>query len=161
MKVENGELVSIVDETTENGDNSMSEYTDVASPIPSMPSTPLTSTAKKPGRHGRGKVVTGYIIYSSEQRKAMCEENPGSTFGEISRKLGDEWKTMDPKDRAVWEGKAAKLNEAARIKWELDNSKKMNDSVDGSPTTGGTYQPGQPIPNQVRVLFVRWYYGCN
>lgn len=51
-------------------------------------SSPSFSHRKK--KEGGKKVVTGYILYSSEVRKSVCEQNPTCTFGEISRIIGNQ-----------------------------------------------------------------------
>lgn len=43
-------------------------------------STPASGKKKKEQKQ---KIVTGYILYSSEVRKAIVANNPESTFGEI------------------------------------------------------------------------------
>lgn len=42
--------------------------------------TPASSKKKKEQKQ---KIVTGYILYSSEVRKAIVANNPESTFGKI------------------------------------------------------------------------------
>lgn len=49
------------------------------------------------------------------------EENPRLGFGEVSRMLGEEWKTMDPVKRRNWKDKALKMNEEARQQYKQDN----------------------------------------
>ncbi len=38
---------------------------------------------------GKAKSVTPYIIFASEIRKSIVEQNKARTFGEISRIVGD------------------------------------------------------------------------
>lgn len=52
--------------------------------VSSVQSTPAPKKAKTPGK----KLVTGYILYSSEVRKSVAEKNPDKGFGEISRMVG-------------------------------------------------------------------------
>ncbi|KAK2717362.1 hypothetical protein QYM36_006224 [Artemia franciscana] len=59
----------------------------------------------------KSKVVTGYIVYASEFRKSLAQKYPESTFGEISRLVGTEWKKLSPTERQLFENKAIKLNE--------------------------------------------------
>lgn len=37
-----------------------------------------------------------YFVFSSEQRAALKVQNPGITTRELSKKLGELWKTYDP-----------------------------------------------------------------
>lgn len=69
-----------------------SQETQMVTPsLPTTPSigtpiqtTPVVKKAKTPGK----KLVTGYILYSSEVRKSVAEKNPNKGFGEISRMVG-------------------------------------------------------------------------
>jgi protein polybromo-1 len=57
--------------------------------IPCGPPTPSSSGTKKSNKTGK-KLVTGYILYSSEVRRGITDKNSNSTFGEISRMVGQE-----------------------------------------------------------------------
>lgn len=156
MKIENGELVCINDEAADALDGILNDTLDVASPMPAEKSTPVAASSKK-NRIGRGK-VTGYIIYSSEHRRGLCDENPGASFGDISRMLGDEWKNMEQDERSYWEMKAAKMNEESKLKWARESANMSTQSqVDHATASPGQgFQQGLPLPNQVRdVIFFR------
>jgi len=58
--------------------------------------------------------VTGYILYSREVRKRVVQNNPDSNFGEISKIVGNEWRSLGPSDKQAWEEKASKLNEETK-----------------------------------------------
>lgn len=153
MKVENGELVCINDDAVDNADSIFNDSLP-SSPLPAttIPVTPLATTAKK-SRIGKGK-VTGYIIYSSEHRRGLCEENPGASFGDISRMLGDEWKNMEQHERHYWEEKAARINEDSKLKWarECQNMSTQSQVDHATASPGQGFQQGQPLPNQVSVI---------
>jgi protein polybromo-1 len=68
---------------------SNSETTGSVIGIPIGPMTPLGTTKKHSGKTGK-KLVTGYILYSSEVRRGITEKNSTSSFGEISRMVGQE-----------------------------------------------------------------------
>lgn len=55
--------------------------------------------------------MTGYILYSREVRKQVVQNNPESTFGDISRIVGSEWKSLPSNEKQMWEERASKLNE--------------------------------------------------
>lgn len=59
-------------------------------------------------------MVTGYILYSREVRKQVVQNNPESTFGDISRIVGSEWKSLPTTEKQMWEEKASKLNEETK-----------------------------------------------
>ncbi|XP_039760506.1 protein polybromo-1 isoform X1 [Pararge aegeria] len=81
--------------------------------------TPTSSSKKK--KEQKQKIVTGYILYSSEVRKAIVANNPESTFGEISRIVGNEWRSLPASTKQSWEERAAKCNEetSARLAEEM------------------------------------------
>ncbi|XP_030752668.1 protein polybromo-1 isoform X2 [Sitophilus oryzae] len=73
---------------------------------------PTGSTTKK--KPTKNKVVTGYILYSRDVRKRVVQNNPESTFGDISRIVGSEWKSLGTTDKQMWEERASKLNEETK-----------------------------------------------
>ncbi|GBP69254.1 Protein polybromo-1 [Eumeta japonica] len=79
--------------------------------------TPASSKKKK----DKQKIVTGYILYSSEVRKAISASNPESSFGEISRIVGNEWRSLPASTKQSWEERAARCNEetSARLADEM------------------------------------------
>ncbi|XP_064212434.1 protein polybromo-1 isoform X5 [Tribolium castaneum] len=87
----------------------------IATPGTSL-STPNT-TKKKPNKN---KVVTGYILYSREVRKQIVQNNPDSNFGEISRIVGNEWRSLPANEKQIWEERASKLNEETKALLLLD-----------------------------------------
>lgn len=94
-----------------------------SSPVPTTLSTPI-STSKRPaaftgGKSGK-KVITGYILYSSEVRKAKVMENPDCKFGDISRMIGDEWRALPQNERRQWEDRASTINEQNATKYAED-----------------------------------------
>lgn len=62
----------------------------------------------------KNKVVTGYILYSREVRKSVVQNNPDSNFGEISKIVGNEWRSLSAGEKQAWEEKASKLNEETK-----------------------------------------------
>lgn len=59
-------------------------------------------------------MVTGYILYSREVRKSVVQNNPESNFGEISKIVGNEWRSLSAGEKQAWEEKASKLNEETK-----------------------------------------------
>ncbi|CAG9839835.1 unnamed protein product [Diabrotica balteata] len=80
-------------------------------PVSTPVSTPVPTSKKKTNKN---KVVTGYILYSREVRKQVVQNNPESTFGDISRIVGSEWKSLPTSEKQQWEEKASKLNEETK-----------------------------------------------
>ncbi|OXU25338.1 hypothetical protein TSAR_015577 [Trichomalopsis sarcophagae] len=83
-----------------------------AQPVLSNSHTPVSSKKKVPGR----KLVTGYILYASKMRTTVTQNNPDSTFGEISRMVGNEWRKLPPTEKSLWEERANKLNEECQTR---------------------------------------------
>lgn len=65
-------------------------------------------------KSNKNKVVTGYILYSREVRKQVVQNNPDSNFGEISKIVGNEWRSLPAPEKLAWEEKASKLNEETK-----------------------------------------------
>ncbi|POS77012.1 structure-specific recognition protein 1 [Diaporthe helianthi] len=65
-----------------------------------------TKRAKKdPNAPKRG--LSAYMFFANEQRENVREENPGITFGQVGKLLGERWKALNEKQRAPYEAKAA------------------------------------------------------
>lgn len=64
----------------------------------------LTSTTD-PNAPKRG--LSAYMFFANEQRENVREENPGITFGQVGKLLGERWKALNEKQRAPYEAKAA------------------------------------------------------
>ncbi|XP_017786877.1 PREDICTED: protein polybromo-1 [Nicrophorus vespilloides] len=75
-------------------------------------STPATTKKKN-----KNKVITGYILYSREVRKTVVANNPNSSFGEISRIVGNEWKSLSTTEKIAWEEKASKQNDETKARF--------------------------------------------
>lgn len=120
-----------------------------SSPLPTLLTTPV-STTKRPaaftgGKTGK-KVITGYILYSSEVRKAKVLENPESKFGDISRMIGDEWRALPQNERRGWEERASTINEQNATKYAEEMASNANSTGKDSPnmnTSSTSITPNQ------------------
>lgn len=88
----------------------------------------------------KNKVVTGYILYSREVRKRVVQNNPESNFGEISKIVGNEWRSLTTAEKQAWEEKASKLNEETKALLLLEEQQCPSPS------------PAAPNPDQVKVV---------
>ncbi|XP_022920699.1 protein polybromo-1 isoform X3 [Onthophagus taurus] len=91
--------------------------------IPSTSATTGTATttpATVKKKLNKNKVVTGYILYSREVRKSIVQNNPESNFGEISRIVGNEWRSLATSEKQAWEERATKLNEESKAAFVED-----------------------------------------
>jgi protein polybromo-1 len=50
----------------------------------------ILSTPSRKKNPNHKKLVTGYILYTSDVRKAVVQNNPDRSFGEVSRIVGNE-----------------------------------------------------------------------
>ncbi|KAH7026670.1 high mobility group box domain-containing protein [Microdochium trichocladiopsis] len=60
---------------------------------------------KDPNAPKRG--LSAYMFFANEQRENVREENPGISFGQVGKILGERWKALNDKQRTPYEAKAA------------------------------------------------------
>ncbi|KAF4777792.1 HMG box protein [Colletotrichum scovillei] len=60
---------------------------------------------KDPNAPKRG--LSAYMFFANEQRENVREENPGISFGQVGKILGERWKALNEKQRGPYEAKAA------------------------------------------------------
>jgi len=60
---------------------------------------------KDPNAPKRG--LSAYMFFANEQRENVREENPGISFGQVGKVLGERWKALNDKQRTPYEAKAA------------------------------------------------------
>ncbi|KAF3812202.1 Non-histone chromosomal protein 6 [Colletotrichum gloeosporioides] len=66
---------------------------------------PRSQTTQYPNAPKRG--LSAYMFFANEQRENVREENPGISFGQVGKILGERWKALNDKQRAPYEAKAA------------------------------------------------------
>lgn len=54
---------------------------------------------------------SAFFVFCSDHRAKIKADNPGISIGDIAKKLGEQWSTQGPKDKAPYEARAAKLKE--------------------------------------------------
>jgi len=59
---------------------------------------------KDPNAPKRG--LSAYMFFANEQRENVREENPGISFGQVGKVLGERWKALNDKQRQPYEAKA-------------------------------------------------------
>ncbi|KAI9851910.1 MAG: Non-histone chromosomal protein 6, partial [Thelocarpon superellum] len=60
---------------------------------------------KDPNAPKRG--LSAYMFFANEQRLNVRDENPGISFGQVGKVLGERWKALNEKQRQPYEAKAA------------------------------------------------------
>jgi len=92
------------------------------------------------------KPSSAYMIYSTEQRKALKRENPGMSIRELKKLMSAKWKDLPGIDKAKWEDKAKAAKKAydtemkqyekdikefrkANPDWDANKAKKKDDGL--------------------------------
>ncbi|RDW86557.1 high-mobility group nucleosome-binding protein [Aspergillus mulundensis] len=60
---------------------------------------------KDPNAPKRG--LSAYMFFANDNREKVRDDNPGITFGQVGKMLGEKWKALSDKDRKPYEDKAA------------------------------------------------------
>merc|ERR1719458_894448 len=89
---------------------------------PSTPGTPAPSGKDKKNKDGKRKPVTPYILFASLVRRQVKDANEGMRFGQISRIIGDQWKSLSDAEKAIYEEKCKELNKENARKYAADHS---------------------------------------
>lgn len=105
------EMEMLMEDSLDGGPPSVGSG-DIPATIITTPAISTPVTAKK--KASKNKVVTGYILYSREVRKQIVQNNPDSNFGEISKIVGNEWRSLPANEKQTWEERASKLNEETK-----------------------------------------------
>lgn len=147
-KIEPAETFGIADDSLDAIGPPSVGSDNIPAPVPTVVSSTSVSTpvsTKKP-KH-KGKLVTGYIVYSSEVRKDRAQNNPDCTFGDISRMVGNEWRNMTAQEKQYWEEKASKSNEESAAKYAEEHG--CSSPIPQAPQTFQAFLTAEPIPNQL------------
>ncbi|PYH77273.1 hypothetical protein BO82DRAFT_185980 [Aspergillus uvarum CBS 121591] len=60
---------------------------------------------KDPNAPKRG--LSAYMFFANDNREKVREENPGISFGQVGKMLGERWKALSDSERRPYEEKAA------------------------------------------------------
>ncbi|KAL4810289.1 high mobility group box domain-containing protein [Aspergillus unguis] len=66
---------------------------------------PAQRRKKDPNAPKRG--LSAYMFFANDNRDKVREENPGISFGQVGKMLGEKWKALSDKDRKPYDDKAA------------------------------------------------------
>ncbi|XP_034240054.1 protein polybromo-1 isoform X2 [Thrips palmi] len=130
------EMTDMMDDSLDGGPPSVGSGEMMGSTM-SLGITTAPISAKKAKKDGK-KLVTGYILYSSDVRKAVAANNPESSFGDVSRIVGTEWRGLPQEVKTAWEEKAAKMNE--------EMASKMAAAEAEANSTAGQIGPNHIVP---------------
>ncbi|BDD56939.1 Non-histone chromosomal protein 6 [Monascus purpureus] len=67
--------------------------------------TRVEKKKKDPNAPKRG--LSAYMFFANEQREKVREENPGISFGQVGKMLGEKWKALSDDERRPYVEKAA------------------------------------------------------
>jgi len=68
-----------------------------------------TRTGAK-GTNGKGR-ISGYLLFSNENRDRLRKENPELSFTTVGKRLGELWKDLSDAERQDWKNRADSENE--------------------------------------------------
>ncbi|XP_065079040.1 protein polybromo-1 isoform X3 [Ochlerotatus camptorhynchus] len=138
---------SIIDDSIDGPPSIGSDVVATASPVPPISMGTPQPSGKKAKKEGGKKLVTGYILYSSERRKTVSASHPEATFGEISRIVGNEWRNLEDEEKSSWEKRATKMNEENAARFVAENGEASCHSPAPTKTDGPIVQ--DIVPNHV------------
>jgi len=52
------------------------------------------------------RALSAYMYFANEQRETVRTDNPGVTFGQIGKLLGEKWKSLNEAEKVPYESKA-------------------------------------------------------
>lgn len=65
------------------------------------------STRKKKDPDAPKRSLSAYMFFANENRDIVRAENPGISFGQVGRLLGEKWKALSTEEKVPYETKAA------------------------------------------------------
>lgn len=64
------------------------------------------TSRKKKDPDAPKRSLSAYMFFANENRDIVRAENPGISFGQVGKLLGDKWKQLTPEDKGPYESKA-------------------------------------------------------
>jgi len=99
----------------------------------------LRRKRRKQEKGGPKKPATAFVMFSNEKRDTVKAENPGISFTDIGRKLGEMWREMEPDVKKDYETRAmtAKDKYMLEKKAWLENKEKGGDAAEEKQSSPG------------------------
>ena len=72
------------------------------------------------------KPMTAFLRYQCERRESLCKEDPTLSFGDISKRLGREWKELTEEKKDVYK------KQYREEKYEIEKTNKMESHNESS-----------------------------
>ncbi len=92
------------------------------------------------GKNGKGR-ISGYILFSNENRDGVKESTPDLKFTEVGKMLGQMWGELTDEEKGEWNQKAGAQNEANGL--PAPNVKATFSKGKGNATKGQTGTKGK------------------
>lgn len=89
---------------------------------PREPKKRVTRRKKDPNAPKRA--LSAYMFFANENRDIVRAENPGVTFGQVGRILGEKWKALNDEEKVPYEAKAESDKKRYESEKELYNATK-------------------------------------
>ncbi|KAK6464098.1 Non-histone chromosomal protein 6 [Scheffersomyces coipomensis] len=70
------------------------------------PSEKRKTTRKKKDPAAPKRSLSAYMFFANENRDIVRAENPGISFGQVGKLLGERWKALTGDDKVPYENKA-------------------------------------------------------
>ncbi|CAI5759276.1 unnamed protein product [Candida verbasci] len=64
------------------------------------------ASRKKKDPEAPKRSLSAYMFFANENRDIVRAENPGISFGQVGKVLGDKWKALSDDDKAPYQSKA-------------------------------------------------------
>ncbi|ODV66282.1 high mobility group box, partial [Hyphopichia burtonii NRRL Y-1933] len=64
------------------------------------------STRKKKDPNAPKRSLSAYMFFANENRDIVRAENPGISFGQVGKLLGEKWKALGADEKVPYENKA-------------------------------------------------------
>ena len=64
------------------------------------------ATRKKKDPDAPKRSLSAYMFFANENRDVVRSENPGISFGQVGKLLGEKWKAMQSEEKQPYESKA-------------------------------------------------------
>jgi hypothetical protein len=100
------------------------------------------------------KPLTSYMLYMQAQRGSVMAENPALKFGEVSKKISEDWKVLSEAQKKVYADKAAE--DKKRYDAEMKHYKPPvggEDESDDRPKKKAKKDPDAPKRGQNAYMF--------
>lgn len=86
--------------------------------------TKKRTTRRKKDPNAPKRALSAYMFFANENRDIVRAENPGITFGQVGRILGEKWKALSDEEKQPYEAKAEADKKRYESEKELYNATK-------------------------------------